>query len=91
MRRLILRVRDLSLLDIKIDCLWFVQPEDTMGGWCIMNHPTLTPSKLDHRHGDPSGHIAAGIGVITDFISKEAAEHIVKLHNDWFTGTVDGR
>lgn len=78
-------------LDIAIDTEWFVRSDDMLGGKCIINHPTLTPSRLDYREGDPKGHIKAGIGVITNFISVEAAEHIVKLHNDWYSGTVDGR
>lgn len=62
---------------------WYARPEDTIGGWCIVNHPTLTPATMDHRKGDPSGHVMRNIQVVADFMFEDAAKHIAKLHNDW--------
>lgn len=62
---------------------WYAVPDDMIGGWCIMNHPTITPATLDSRRGDPSGHQQRGIACIGDMMFEEAAHHIAKLHNDW--------
>lgn len=45
---------------------WFVQPDDLIGGWCIM--PINQP---------PS----SGCFEVASFMSKIAAEHVVFLHN----------
>lgn len=46
---------------------WYVQPEDLIGGWCIMT--------TDYPPSENKGHY------IADFIRKEDAEYIVELHN----------
>ena len=46
---------------------WYVEPDDTIGGWCVM--PADVP---------PS----SGIPAVASFLSKAAAEHITALHND---------
>lgn len=54
----------------KINALWWhVQPNDLVGGWCIMTVP-LPPSRGE---GDQVG----------DFLTKDTAQLIVDLHNDW--------
>jgi hypothetical protein len=47
---------------------WYAQPNDLIGGWCVM--PADEP---------PSG----GLPEVADFLTQEAAEHIALLHNQW--------
>jgi hypothetical protein len=47
---------------------WYVRENDLIGGWCIM--PIDEPPSY-------------GISEVADFMSRECAEHIVKLHNAW--------
>lgn len=47
---------------------WFAQPNDLVGGWCVM--PVDEPPSY-------------GVMEVADFTTREAAEHIAKLHNDW--------
>lgn len=52
---------------------WYAQPDDEIGGWCVMNrdHP---PSQLN-RNADPD---ARQVG---NFLSEDIARHVVELHN----------
>lgn len=56
-------------MDSRIYSAWYVQPNDVTGGWCIMD--------VDDTPGN------SGRPEIADFCEKEAAEHIVWLHNRW--------
>jgi hypothetical protein len=47
---------------------WFVQPNDLIGGYSIM------PEDRPPSSGAPE---------IACFVSREHAEHIVELHNEW--------
>lgn len=47
---------------------WYAMPDDLIGGWCIM----LTE--------EPPSKGGCGVG---DFISEEAARHVVERHNLW--------
>lgn len=47
---------------------WYPQVNDLIGGWCVM--PVDEP---------PS----KGLPEVADFLSREAAEHIALLHNQW--------
>lgn len=47
---------------------WFARPNDLIGGWCVM--PVDEP---------PS----QGVPEVADFTTRELAEHIAQLHNDW--------
>lgn len=49
-----------------MDNVWFVQPDDLIGGWCI------TPLPLPPSAGTPQ---------IADFLKEEVARYIVSLHN----------
>lgn len=72
------------MFELNLNTRWYVRQDDVLGGVCIMNHPDISPSQIDYRPGDPSGHMEAGIGSITDFLTDKAAEHIVLLHNEWY-------
>lgn len=52
---------------------WFAQPDDIVGGWCLMN-VDKRPSQARHR---------AGEWQIADFLSENAARHVAELHNRW--------
>lgn len=52
-----------------MDERWYVQPNDLIGGWCVMTEDK-PPSEADP---------ASWIG---DCLSQEVAEHIVVLHNN---------
>lgn len=61
----------------RFNCLyakWYVIVDDLVGGFSI-SHINTPASQQDHRIGE---------GSIADFMSKEIAEHIVVLHNNWF-------
>lgn len=60
-----------------INRLWYVKHNDLIGGWCVM------PG--DYTPGDAP----YGIVEVADFCSYEAAVHIAKVHNDWFSGILD--
>jgi hypothetical protein len=45
---------------------WYVQPDDEIGGWCVM--PVDEPPSAGHPK-------------VADFLSREMAEHVVELHN----------
>lgn len=47
---------------------WFVQPNDLIGGHCIMAED-LPPSQ--------------SVREIADFVDEQHARHIVRLHNDY--------
>lgn len=52
---------------------WYVQPNDLIGGWCVMNRD-FPPSQLN-RDADPD---AREVG---DFLGEDVARHVVALHN----------
>lgn len=68
------RIRDMSpgpergqkLIEFLLGCRWYAQPDDLIGGACIM------PIDLPPSSGHPS---------VGDFLSDEIARHIVELHN----------
>lgn len=55
---------------------WYVQPDDMIGGWCIMtvNKP---PGESDYRSGEWQ---------IASFMAEGVAQHVATLHNDWRAG-----
>lgn len=53
---------------------WRAQEDDLIGGWCV------TPA------GDARTP-AEGAPEIANFISREAAEHIALIHNNWLEST----
>lgn len=55
------------------ESIWYVVVDDLVGGWAITTADTPT-SQINPWNGEFE------VGV---FMLKEAAEHIVKLHNDW--------
>lgn len=59
-------LRGKDLTDAMMASRWYPQPDDLIGGWCVM--PVDEP---------PSG----GCFAVADFISQEIAEHIAELHN----------
>lgn len=54
---------------------WYVAVNDLVGGWSV-SHVDKPLSQQDFRKGE---------GEIADFCSEAAAQHIVKLHNDWLS------
>lgn len=51
-----------------INYRWYVKENDVIGGWCVM--PIDEP---------PSW----GISAVANFISKDCAQHVTNLHNEW--------
>lgn len=47
---------------------WYVRENDLIGGWCVM--------PLD----EPPSY---GVAEVADFLTKECADHIAELHNEW--------
>jgi hypothetical protein len=47
---------------------WYVHENDLIGGWCVM--PIDEPPSY-------------GIAEVADFLTKECADHIAELHNNW--------
>jgi hypothetical protein len=50
---------------------WFAQPNDLIGGWCVMPIPK-----------PPS----CGVAEVADFCREEVARHVAELHNAWLVG-----
>ena len=48
---------------------WYVQPNDLIGGYCVM------PVDLPPSSGWPE---------VADFHSQRAARHVVLVHNSWY-------
>lgn len=55
-----------------LETKWYVKPNDLIGGWCIID--------VDSSPGESSRY------EIATFISKESADHIAELHNDYLEG-----
>jgi hypothetical protein len=61
-----------SRYEINVNSLvqfWRAAEDDEIGGWCVVVHRPGTPAT-----GNPS---------LADFVSKQHAEHIAELHNEW--------
>lgn len=54
-----------------LDARWYCVVNDEIGGWSIATADKLT-TQLDRQAGEVE---------VATFVSKEAAEHIVELHN----------
>lgn len=61
------------------ECIWFVCVDDLIGGWLISN-ANKSAAKLNPYKGEFE---------IGSFMMRETAEHIVKLHNQWWNQIVD--
>ena len=59
-------------------CRWYVAEDDLIGGWLIAN--VDKPASLINPY--------AGDFEISTFVKKTMAEHIIKLHNDWWDAVV---
>ena len=58
--------------DINLRAKWYAQPNDLIGGWCVM--------PVDKTPGE------ANIPEVADFTTEELAKHIAMLHNNWLRG-----
>ncbi len=47
---------------------WYAMPNDLIGGYCVM--------PVDE-------YPSQGVPEVADFTSRELAEHIANLHNEW--------
>jgi len=57
-----------------INCTWYATADDTIGGWCVS-----TSNKPESQRDPYAGEFSAG-----NFMTKEVAEHIVRIHNTWW-------
>lgn len=57
-----------------LNYIWHVREDDLIGGWCIM--PVDEPPSW--------GMIAVG-----EFLTREIAEHVVSLHNQWLVEQIE--
>ena len=51
-----------------LDREWFARENDIIGGWCVM--PVDESPSL-------------GVMEVADFTTRELAEHIAAIHNEW--------
>lgn len=56
---------------------WYVLEDNEIGGWAVANADVGFTSNLNYTNDDRS---------VAGFVSKEHAEHIVQLHNEWLEG-----
>lgn len=49
--------------------IWYAQPNDLIGGWCVM--------PVDATPG------VSNMPEVADFTTEQAARHIAFLHNQW--------
>lgn len=61
-------------LEELINCTWYATVDDTIGGWCVS-----TSNKPESQKDPYAGEFSAG-----NFMTKEVAEHVVKIHNAWW-------
>lgn len=61
----------------RIGSKWYAQPNDLIGGWCVMD-VNMTPANASaaENMGDALHEVAC-------FTTREEAEHIAGLHNEW--------
>lgn len=72
-RQAVEKLRELrgdALVGYIMNADWYAQPDDLIGGWCVV--PLDLP---------PS----SGVFTIADFIDERAARHIAWLHNRWLS------
>jgi hypothetical protein len=62
------KLRGEALIGFMMNTAWYAQPNDLIGGWCVV--PLDLP---------PS----SGVFTIADFTDERAARHIAWLHNAW--------
>lgn len=62
------QLRGEALIGYMMNCKWFAQEDDLIGGWCVV--PIEQP---------PS----SGVFTIANFMDERSARHIAWLHNQW--------
>lgn len=71
--------RENPVTDAEIEqCIWYVNQEDLIGGWII-----TTVDKPASQINPYDGEFE-----LANFVKKSMAEHIVELHNQWWTSVV---
>lgn len=55
---------------------WYVVVNDLIGGYCICTEDVKFCSEVETR---------SGVNYVGEFLTKEMAEHIVKIHNKWLS------
>lgn len=64
--------------DEMTNCHWYVVVNDLIGGWSV-----ATANKPESQQ-----NVYEGEYEIATFVIKEVAEHMVKLHNQWWDNSV---
>jgi hypothetical protein len=56
---------------------WYAKPDDLIGGWAVMD-VDLTPGEVSDQSPSERAHMHE----IANFVTREHAEEIARLHND---------